>query len=81
MKAIRGRLGLAGPSPLRVLMVCTGNICRSPTAEGVLRAKLQRRAGTGASRSIRPARRVSHQGSPRPARQAHAAQRGYDLVR
>ena len=26
---------------LKVLMVCTGNICRSPTAEGVLRAKLQ----------------------------------------
>ena len=30
------------PPPTRVLMVCTGNICRSPTAEGVLRAKLQR---------------------------------------
>ena len=28
----------------RVLMVCMGNICRSPMAEGVLRAKL-RRAG------------------------------------
>ena len=26
---------------LRVLMVCMGNICRSPTAEGVLRHKLQ----------------------------------------
>ncbi|MEM6902303.1 MAG: low molecular weight phosphotyrosine protein phosphatase, partial [Pseudomonadota bacterium] len=23
----------------RILCVCTGNICRSPTAEGVLRAK------------------------------------------
>ena len=23
---------------IRVLFVCTGNICRSPTAEGVLRA-------------------------------------------
>lgn len=29
------------PDALRVLMVCTGNICRSPIAEGVLRAKLQ----------------------------------------
>jgi protein-tyrosine phosphatase len=26
---------------IRVLMVCMGNICRSPTAEGVLRAKLK----------------------------------------
>ena len=25
---------------IRVLFVCTGNICRSPTAEGVLRAQL-----------------------------------------
>jgi protein-tyrosine phosphatase len=30
--------------PVRVCFVCTGNICRSPTAEVVLRAKL---AGTG----------------------------------
>ena len=29
-----------GPAELRILMVCTGNICRSPMAEGVLRAKL-----------------------------------------
>lgn len=45
--------------PLRLLFVCTGNICRSPTAEGVFRhlaaeAGLSRRfeldsAGTGSS--------------------------------
>jgi protein-tyrosine phosphatase len=29
------------PKPVRVLFVCMGNICRSPTAEGVFR-KLQR---------------------------------------
>ena len=29
------------PDAVRVLMVCMGNICRSPMAEGVLRAKLQ----------------------------------------
>ncbi len=28
--------------PLRVCFVCLGNICRSPTAEGVLRSQLQR---------------------------------------
>ena len=27
--------------PLGVLMVCLGNICRSPMAEGVLRMRLQ----------------------------------------
>ncbi len=27
--------------PLRILMVCMGNICRSPTAEGALRDRLQ----------------------------------------
>ena len=33
-------------SQVKVLMVCTGNICRSPTAEGVLRHKLDE-AGLG----------------------------------
>jgi protein-tyrosine phosphatase len=40
---------------MRILMVCLGNICRSPLAEGILRAKVDRRgldwtvdsAGTG----------------------------------
>jgi protein-tyrosine phosphatase len=46
------------PVPLRVLFVCLGNICRSPTAEGVMRALVERdgledsiqldSAGTGA---------------------------------
>jgi protein-tyrosine phosphatase len=30
------------PRHRRVLFVCTGNICRSPTAEGVMRALLER---------------------------------------
>ena len=26
--------------PLKILMVCLGNICRSPLAEGIMRSKL-----------------------------------------
>ena len=33
-------------SPLRVLSVCTGNLCRSPTAEQLLRARLDPAART-----------------------------------
>ena len=67
---------------LRVLLVCMGNICRSPTAEGVLRkrladAGLDKRvdvdsAGTGGW----------HVGEPPDSRaQRHALNRGYDLSR
>jgi protein-tyrosine phosphatase len=72
----------AGPQPVRVLMVCMGNICRSPTAEGVLRHKLQAwgldqlvevdSAGTHANH-------VGH--APDARAMKHALQRGYDLGR
>ena len=70
---IRARTG-----PVRVLFVCTGNICRSPTAEGVLRHLAKKAgvevhvesAGTGGW----------HVGNPPDARaQHHARGRGYDL--
>jgi len=35
-----------------ILVVCTGNICRSPIAEGILRDELQRRLGDDAPRVI-----------------------------
>lgn len=62
----------------RILLVCLGNICRSPAAEGVLRAKARERgldltidsAGTGAW----------HVGDPPDARMIKTAgTRGYDL--
>ena len=68
-------------APLRVLFVCLGNICRSPTAEGVFRrhvkaAGLEERilidsAGTG----------DYHIGEPPDQRACRAAwNRGYDLT-
>jgi protein-tyrosine phosphatase len=65
---------------IRVLMVCLGNICRSPTAEGVLRHKLEA-AGLAQAVEIDSAGTGDwHVGHPPDARsQRHAAQRGYDL--
>jgi protein-tyrosine phosphatase len=64
----------------RIIMVCMGNICRSPTAEGVLRHKLAMR---GLSKMIEvdsAGTHANHVGAaPDPRAQAHAAKRGYDL--
>jgi protein-tyrosine phosphatase len=38
------RLSRDGEGRIRILMVCLGNICRSPTAEGVLRRLLRQEA-------------------------------------
>ncbi len=61
-------------------MVCMGNICRSPTAEGVLRAKVAQ-AGLGRQVVIDSAGTHNyHPGSPPDERsQAHALRRGIDL--
>jgi protein-tyrosine phosphatase len=65
---------------LKVLMVCMGNICRSPTAEGVLRRKL---ADAGLARVVEVDSAGTHGyhagNPPDPRAQRHAAQRGYDL--
>jgi protein-tyrosine phosphatase len=66
----------------RVLFVCTGNICRSPTAEGVFRAFVER-AGLADRIEVDSAGTHGyHIGEPPDARAiAHAQRRGYDLSR
>lgn len=66
--------------PRKVLMVCMGNICRSPTAEGVLRHKL-REAGLDELVVVDSAgTHAYHVGEPPDHRSvAHAKRRGYDL--
>ena len=68
------------PKVWRVLFVCMGNICRSPTAEAVARRKL-REAGIDAWVKVDSAGTHDyHVGRPPdPRAQRHGAERGYDL--
>ena len=67
-------------SKTKVLFVCMGNICRSPTAEGVFRDKIKK-AGLAASVQTDSAGTHGyHVGNPPDARAQEAARgRGYDL--
>ena len=63
-----------------VLVVCTGNICRSPTGEGVLR-HLAAKRGLGDRIEVRSAGTHDYHVGERPDPRAlkHATRRGYDL--
>lgn len=65
---------------MRILFVCLGNICRSPTAEGVLRHKLQLAGLAGRVQVDSAGTGAWHVGkAPDPRTRAVAEQRGYLL--
>jgi protein-tyrosine phosphatase len=65
---------------MRVLFVCLGNICRSPTAEGVLRTLAAREAPELPLEVDSAGTADYHVGQPPdPRTRAAAARRGYDL--
>jgi protein-tyrosine phosphatase len=69
-----------GPAPVRVLFVCLGNICRSPTAEAMLRRQV-RDAGLADRVEIDSAGTLDyHAGAPPdPRAVAHGERRGLAL--
>src|SRR5512135_3667763 len=63
-----------------VLFCCTGNICRSPTAEGVFARKIADAGLSGRIVADSAGTHGYHVGEPPDARTQHAARvRGYDL--
>jgi protein-tyrosine phosphatase len=65
----------------RIVFVCTGNICRSPTAEGVLRRMAAAQDQAGRVEVASAGLEDWHVGAPPDVRsQAHALRRGYDLA-
>ena len=72
---------LAHVKPLyRVTFVCMGNICRSPTAHGVFRHKVQQSGLAHQVHVDSAGTHGYHPGEPPdPRSQAHARARGYDL--
>lgn len=63
-----------------VLFVCMGNICRSPTADGVFRQKLLDHGLSELVQVDSAGTHNYHPGSPPDERsQSHAKRRGYDL--
>jgi protein-tyrosine phosphatase len=63
-----------------ILFVCMGNICRSPTAEGVFRARAEQAGMAGRLHIDSAGTHAYHVGNkPDPRSSECAAKRGYDL--
>lgn len=64
-----------------ILFVCMGNICRSPTAHGVMLHKIQRAGLSGKIQVDSAGTHDYHASAPPDERaQSHAASRGYDIA-
>jgi protein-tyrosine phosphatase len=71
----------ADAARLHVLMVCMGNVCRSPIAEGVLRAKLHQAGLLGRVLVDSAGTHGYHTNEPPDPRSIkYAAQRGYNIA-
>lgn len=70
-----------GADPVRILFVCLGNICRSPAAQGVTQAIIDRRGLTDRFELDSCGFYGGHAGDlPDKRMRVHAARRGYDLT-
>lgn len=66
---------------IKVLFVCLGNICRSPSAEGVFLHYLEAQGLSDRFEVDSAGTSAHHQGERADSRmRAHAARRGYDLL-
>ncbi len=65
----------------RVLFVCLGNICRSPSAEAVFKGLTEKKGRSSFFKIDSAGTSGYHQGEPADARmQTHAVKRGYNLT-
>ena len=73
--------GVKATRPVRILFVCLGNICRSPSAEGVFRHYVSEQ-GACDRYDIDSAGLIAHHEGELPdgRMRAHAARRGYELT-
>jgi protein-tyrosine phosphatase len=76
-----GRPALVHTQQVRICFVCLGNICRSPTAEGIMAAKLESAGLASAVRIDSAGTGAWHRGEPPDERAvAEAARRGVILT-
>jgi protein-tyrosine phosphatase len=82
LNIFRNRPTEANSDRISILFVCTGNICRSPTAEGVFRHHVEQAGLAHLIAADSAGTHAYHLGEPPDSRsQAAAARRRYDLSR